>query len=247
MRRLHSFWQRFWTPSTNVRIRKIETTLGLKIRQLALYEQALRHPSFERHIEGNLLHSYERLEFLGDAVLSCVVAEHLYRTFPAEMEGFLTTLRSKLVSRKACARVATALDLGTLVYLSPELESKGGRHNASILADCLESLSGAIYLDRGMPAAKAFIQEYMISGIDLSQLSKMEYNHKSLLLEYAQARGWGQPVYEVSAVDGPPHNREFTIVAFVRKKQYGRAKASSKKRAEQMAARQALSQLRSEA
>lgn len=247
MGRLRSLWDIIWKRKDVGRYRELETALGLRIRQWSLYEQALRHPSFERLHEDNLLHSYERLEFLGDAVLDCVVAEHLYRAFPGEMEGFLTPLRSKLVSRKACARVARRLNIGSFVHLSPELDSKGGRTNPSVLADCLEAIIGAIFLDRGITAAKSFIHQHMISGVDLRRLAAMEDNHKSLLLEFVQARGWEQPLYEVSAIDGPPHDRIFTIVTYVRGYEYGRGQASSKKRAEQLAAHQALSRLRSEA
>ncbi len=247
MGRFSSLWDRLWKRIGSGPRSELETILGLQIRQLSLYEQALRHPSFEQPHKDNLLRSYERLEFLGDAVLGCVVAEHLYRAFPGKMEGFLTPLRSKLVDRKACARVARALDLGALVHLSPALESRGGRTNPSVLADCLEAIIGAIYLDRGMTAAKFFIHKHMIADVDLRRLAELEDNPKSLLLEYVQAKGWKHPTYKVVAKDGPPHDRIFTIATYVRGHQYGRGQAGSKKKAEQMAARQALSRLRREA
>ena len=223
-----------------------ESKLNFRTRNFALYQQALRHSSVDRHLPNNWLRSYERLEFLGDAVLGCVVAEHLYTAFPSEMEGFLTLLRAKLVSKPACARVARALDLGTLVQLSPELEARGGRNSDSILADCLEAIIGAVYLDQGMTAARSFVYQHMLKDVDLDKLAAKEDNHKSRLLEYAQARGWEHPVYKTLETSGPGHKRIFTVEVHLHGHSHGVGQDDSKKKAEQRAAHEALTALRSQ-
>ena len=214
------------------------------VGDLALYEQALRHRSLLRGQPRSHLYSNERLEFLGDAVLGFVVADYLYRHFPDETEGFLTRLRAKLVNGQALARYAEMIDLGDIILMSENMVQTEGRQNQTILADAFEAVIGALYLDRGMSAARRFIHHTMLDHADLNTLAAQRDNFKSLLLEYVQAEGWPQPQYRVVTEEGPSHDRTFTVEVFVNDTAYGQGRASSKKSAEQKAAREALDRLR---
>ena len=216
----------------------------MSISDLALYEQALRHRSLLRGQPRSHLYSNERLEFLGDAVLGFVVAEYLYRHFPDETEGFLTRLRAKLVNGLALAHYAESIDLGLLILMSENMVQTQGRHNQTILADAFEAVIGALYLDRGINAARRFIHRTMLDHADLTGLAAKRDNYKSLLLEYVQAEGWSQPQYRVVTEEGPSHNRTFTVEVLVNEVPHGRGEAGSKKSAEQKAAREALKRLR---
>lgn len=220
------------------------TSLGYRIRNQQLYEQALRHVSGANQTANRVAESYERLEFLGDAVLDCVTAEHLYRTFPDENEGFLTALRAKIVSKSACATVARSLDLGAFLQLSEEFQCHGGRENDSILADCLEALIGAVYLDRGMSQARTFVYEHMLKGVDLQALATKESNFKSLLQEYAQAQGLQLPKYNLLKVSGPARRQMFTVEVQLDDHVLGIGRGSTKKKAQQRAAQEALTKIR---
>lgn len=219
--------------------------LGIRTRNPHLYEQATRHISAANTMTHGGDTSYERLEFLGDAVLDCVIAEHLYDAFSDENEGFLTALRAKLVSKSACAQVARSLDLGSIVQLSAEFERDGGRASDSILADCLEALIGAVYLDMGMAQARAFVNEHMLSGVDLQALAERESNFKSALQEYAQAQGLELPCYHFVSVTGPARRQIFTIEVALDGETLGTGRGRTKKKAQQRAAQEALTKIRS--
>lgn len=225
----------------------IEQLVGAQVRDLSLYEKALRHRSLLRGSTESHLTSNERLEFLGDAVLGFVIAEHLYAHFPGQDEGFLTRLRARLVSGKALAKYARHVSLGRLVLMSDNMANAQGRRNGTILADALEAIIGAIYLDLGIDAAQAFIQRVIIASINLHELAERNENYKSQLLEYAQARGWEQPEYSVLEEEGPSHKKTFKVGVHVRETIYGHGVASSKKKAEQLAAHEALQRLKQEA
>lgn len=212
---------------------------------MELYEQALRHRSSlsgtngEEHTASN-----ERLEFLGDAVLDFVTAEHLYRHFPDGDEGFLTRLRAQIVNGQALARFASELGLGDMIMMSEAVWRDGGRDSTAILADTLEAVIGALYLDMGEQAVRTFVWTRVFARLDLDDLAHVRDNYKSLLLEHVQALGWPQPHYRVAREEGPPHERIFTIDVLLHGEAYGRGQAQSKKKAEQKAAAQALDRLR---
>lgn len=219
----------------------IEHLLGEKARDVRLYEKALRHSS---DLQGeHVTASNERLEFLGDAVLNLLVADYLYQEFPLEMEGFLTQLRAKLVSGQALAKLAEELDLGSLIAMSDDMLNAGGRSHHGVLADCLEAVIGALYLDRGLAATRRFIYRTMLARTDLELLAATTENHKSQLLEYAQARGWSQPKYRVVQERGPGHSPSFTVEVEIGGEPLGRGIGSNKKAAEKQAAQRALEQL----
>ena len=214
--------------------------LGETPRNVALYERALTHRSLLRAHTHDVHLSNERLEFLGDAVLGCVVAEHLYQQFPQEPEGFLTSLRAKLVNGQALAQQASAMGLGEIILMSDDAARSNGRHNPTILADTLEALIGALFLDRGIAAARRFIHHSMLVTTDLETLAARRDNYKSLLLEFAQAQGWAQPQYHVTSQQGPGHKRTFTVEVRIGDTAHGSGRARNKKAAGQEAARAAL-------
>ncbi len=230
-------------PETTETLKVVRRLTGLPVRNPALYEQALTHRSMLRGQPDSHLHSNERLEFLGDAVLGFVMAAYLYEHFPDRNEGFLTRLRAKLVNREALAQAARRLGLGAHVRLSENMERVGGRENDSILSDAFEALVGAVYLDLGLEAARAFVERVLLAPLDLEALARRPDNYKSLLLEFAQARGWPQPRYRVVAEEGPSHARTFTVEAWIGNRRLGCGTAGSKKQAEQQAAREALARL----
>jgi ribonuclease-3 len=222
----------------------VEELVGFRVGDLGLYERAMRHRSLLRGEIENSIQSNERLEFLGDAVLGFITAEHLFSHFPDKDEGFLTRLRAKLVNGKALAQYAGEIKLGSLILMSKNMVQEQGRQNRTILADAFEALIGAIYLDLGLESARFFIHRTMLEHVDLTELAQQYDNFKSLLLEFAQARGWPQPVYRVVSEEGPSHAKVFTVDAMLRGEACGRGRGGSKKLAEQRAAREALKFLR---
>lgn len=224
--------------------RAVEALVGVPVGDLALYEHALRHRSLFRGLPSDGTESNERLEFLGDAVLGAVVAERLYRAFPDRDEGLLTRTRATLVNGKALAGFAEAIGLGPLILMSENMNASEGRTNQTILADAFEAVVGALYLDLGFAAARRFVNGVLDRCVDLDQAAADRSNHKSRLLEMAQAMGLSQPVYEVLTEEGPSHDRRFTIAAVVGGEALGTGAGRSKKGAEQDAAREALTALR---
>jgi len=217
---------------------------GEPVGRFDLYVLAMKHRSILRGSTDESEDSNERLEFLGDAVLGLATADYLYRRYPDEDEGFLTRLRAKLVNARALATRAEALGLGRLVLLSDNMKQARGQSNVNILSDAMEALIGAVYLDQGPDAARRFVESRLLEPLDIDTLAQREDNHKSLLLEYAQARGWSQPHYEVVEEAGPGHDREFTVEVLVEDRPLGRGSGRSKKIAGQKAAAAALKQLR---
>jgi ribonuclease III len=203
----------------------------------------------------------EQLEFLGDAVLGLAVAESLFRRFPASREGELTRLRSSLVSRRHLGEVAAVIDLGSLLRLGRGEEQSGGRRKPALLANALEAVIAALYLDGGLDAARAFIEKHIIEPSlpdlhlamqDGDTFSGAIGDHKSALQEHLQATGAGQPHYVLTDQSGPDHQKRFRVEVRIEDKQGGsRALAESegttKKQAQQDAARLAFKRLLSEA
>lgn len=224
--------------------RAVEALVGMPVDRLALYEHALRHRSLFRGAVQDGTESNERLEFLGDAVLGAVVAEHLYHAFPDRDEGLLTRTRATLVNGKALARYAQALGLGPLILMSDNMAQADGRANTTLLADAFEAVVGALYLDLGFDAARRFVLDVVDRFVRLDEAAADTSNYKSLLLELVQGRALPQPTYAVVEEIGPSHSRTFTVEAQVDGVAHGRGTAPSKKAAEQEAAREALLALR---
>ncbi|WKZ25753.1 MAG: ribonuclease III [bacterium] len=203
-----------------------------------LYLQSLTHRSWVNE-NDKARGTNERLEFLGDAILEFVVSEEIYNRFPNEEEGYLTALRSNLVNTKNLSQVAEKLNLGQEIFLSKGEEDGGGRNNSSLLADTVEAVIGALYLDQGITKAKEFIDQNIL--IDVDQKAKMPLKDpKSLLQEKVQASNMPAPKYQVKSEEGPDHNKQFTIEVIINGKINALGVGRSKSEAEQDAASNAL-------
>lgn len=217
----------------------LQTSLGIPFTNPALLEQAFVHRSYLNESKEHK-HSNERLEFLGDAVLSFVTSEYLYKTYPDFPEGTLTNVRSTLVKTKSLCLVATDLGLGELLLLSRGEETSGGRTNESLLADCFEALLGAIYLDQGIEVAKQFLRSKLLNKTETILSTKSYIDFKSLLQERTQEKTKMSPTYLVSKSEGPDHNKTFWIDVFSGETRLGQGVGKSKQEAEQKAAQDAL-------
>jgi ribonuclease-3 len=204
-----------------------------------LFLQALLHRSYLQFLDNNW-NSNERLEFLGDAVLGFVVAEHLYKSYPDMEEGDLTKLRSRLVNRRILAQRAKDLHLSDYLLLSSSAAQSVDSGSESIIADAVESVIGALYLDGGFKSAKKFICVTLLEKPEVLNSAMTDDNYKSALLEYTQARSLGIPRYSVLREEGPEHDRRFTIEVSIGLQSYGSGSGRSKKEAEQAAAAKAL-------
>lgn len=213
-------------------------SLQKSFKDPALFDLALTHRSWVNEHKG-VRPSNERLEFLGDAILEFIVSKEIYEKFPDQEEGYLTALRANLVNTISLAGIARQLDLGPALYLSKGEEESGGRTNTSLLADTVEAIIGAIYLDRGVKEAEKFIQENLL--VDLEQRLKTPLKDgKSRLQEYVQAQSLPAPKYEVVEESGPDHNKKFVIAVKVSGEVWGKGEGKSKSTAEQEAANNAL-------
>jgi ribonuclease-3 len=217
----------------------LESRIQYKFRNSLLLAEALTHPSLA--YESQRPHfDNQRLEFLGDAVLQLAVTEALFKLFPDATEGHLTKLRSRVVSRKALARFAMAINLGEYVLLGKGEESTGGRRRLSTLADAFESLVGAVYMDTGLEAAKELILRLFAGEIKGMVDSPDERNPKGELQESLQAIHPVAPVYRIVSESGPDHRRVFQAEVNWQDKLLACGKGKSKKEAEARAAAEAL-------
>lgn len=221
---------------------EIEARLGHEFGDRGLLEAALTHRSHANETGGTV--HYERLEFLGDAVLGLVAADWLFRRRPNEAEGELSRLKSAAVSAPALAREAERLGLGAWLRLGIGEERSGGRTKASLLADSLEAVFGALYLDGGLPAARRVIEHYLERGCSAEPGATLDA--KTTLQELAQGRGWELPVYRVTGETGPDHDRRFEVEVRVGGEIVERGFGRTKKEAQQQAAAAALARLRAD-
>ncbi len=227
-------------------LRDLERKLGHAFSDLTLLRNALLHRS-HIHVTGqDREQSNERLEFLGDAVLGLVVNEILYDRYPDRSEGDLTKMKSLLVCGARLSEVAVAIDLGVHIRMSRSEAATGGRSRSSILADTTEAIIGAVYLDGGLPAARAVIRRVVLAGSDLVLSRRSLRNYKSRLQELIQARFKAPPRYKVLEVDGPDHDRLFRVAVAHGGEVLGVGEGRNKKTAEQNAAREALARLERE-
>lgn len=218
---------------------KLENKIGIRFRDKNLLKQAFVHRSYlNENPKFNLDHN-ERLEFLGDAVLELVTTEYLYKNYP-NPEGELTNWRSALVKREMLSKIAKGLYFENFLYLSRgECKSKG-RARDLILANTLESLIGAIYLDRGLERAQSFIEHNLITHLPSILENKLYLDPKSKFQEIAQEKTGVTPTYKVLKEWGPDHEKEFSMGVYIDKKLVGKGSGPSKQIAEQSAAADAL-------
>lgn len=224
-------------------VEAFQRVLGFRFTDIGLLKQALTHRSASSNNGENSVESNERLEFLGDSVLGLVVNEHLFREYPRDREGHLTQMKSLLVSKPILSVKARDMDIGHYLFMSSGEEESGGRDRSSILADAFEAVVGAIYLDGGMEAARAFIEERLMSGAREILKDRNNINYKSMLQELIQSERKIHPQYRVTSEDGPDHEKVFTVAAIVGKSVLGKGKGKNKKQAQQEAARIALRSL----
>jgi ribonuclease-3 len=222
-------------------IRELENAIGYRFHNISLLQNALAHSSYANERWHNSLMSNERLEFLGDSILGMVVADHLYRNFADRPEGELTRMRADMVCEKALARVANQIGLGEHLLLGKGEEQGGGRGRDSILADAVESVIAACYLDGGMEAAKAFISRFVLVNVPVSRLTNADY--KTALQELVQQKRNQMLTYTMVGESGPDHDKRFEVELTLNGQVVGHGIGSSKKRAEQDAARNAMEAL----
>ena len=219
-------------------IKDLEAAIGYQFKNVSLLQNALAHSSYANERYHNSLMSNERLEFLGDSVLGMLVAEHLYRNFPDRPEGELTRMRADMVCEQTLAKVANGLNLGEHLLLGKGEEQGGGRNRNSILADAVESVIAACYLDGGMEAAVRFVQKFILINVPLTRMHNVDY--KTALQERVQQKKNQVISYRLVAESGPDHDKQFTVELSINGEVVGVGNGSSKKRAEQDAARVAL-------
>ena len=217
----------------------LEERIGYEFRNSLLLTEALTHPSL-CHEAQRYHFDYQRLEFLGDAVLQLVITEYLFRHFRAEAEGQLTKLRSRLVSREALRTHAATLDLGRYILMGRGEEASGGRERTSTLADAFEALIGALYLDGGLEVAKNFILTQTRADLEDLAEKPVDINPKGDLQELLQSISPQSPVYESVSQSGPEHEKRFVSQVVWEGMVLGQGSGRSKKQAETMAALEAL-------
>ncbi len=227
-------------------IGKLERQLGLRFRSRQLLIEALTHSSWAHEaslagsVRGGASGGNERLEFLGDAVLGMAVSEFLFQQQPGEREGAMSRRRSQLVCEEALAVVARQLGLGNWLQLGRTEVQMGGGERDALLADALEALIGALYLDSGWDVAKDWVRSWLPGLLDAVAQKGITGDYKTQLQEWTQALGWGTPEYETIDVAGPDHAPSFEVMVQVGGRELGRGLGASKKRAAQQAAQQAL-------
>lgn len=238
--------EQFTEPSA--RIKNLEKLLGFTIsdEDRGIFLRALRHRSI---IDGKKIQAhetYERLEFLGDAVLDLIVTEILFEKYPLANEGFLTKLRAKVVRGKTLAQIASKMKINDVMEIGERASGQGIEVSKSVLADLFEAVVAAIYLTKGYEFTFLFTKKLLNKHIDLKSLEIKADNFKSSLMEFLQATNNPLPEYRVIAEDGPAHDKIFTVAVYVSGQLMAEGKGKSKKDAEQIAAECALSKLNNE-
>jgi len=222
---------------------ELEKRIGYTYKNKNLLRQAMTHTSFANEQKINKLDSYERIEFLGDAVLEMVSSEYFYFEKPQTSEGNLTKMRASAVCEPSLAITARQLELGKYLLLGKGEEATGGRERDSIIADAVEALIGSIYLDSGLEQAREFILKFVLNDLENKQLF---YDAKSILMETLQARKLQEFEYRLVGEEGPDHEKLFKTEAVLNGRRIGYGEGQSKKVSEQHAAYEALMYLRKE-
>ena len=222
-------------------IKDLEMAIGYRFHNISLLQNALTHSSYANERWHNSLLSNERLEFLGDSVLGMLVAEYLYHNFPNRPEGELTRMRADMVCEQTLAAAANRIGLGSHLLLGHGEEQGGGRSRNSILADAMESVIAACFLDGGMEAALKVVQQFILVEVPVTKLHNADY--KTELQELVQQKKNQVLSYRLAGQSGPDHDKKFDVEVSLNGRVVGFGSGSSKKRAEQMAARSAIEKL----
>ena len=222
-------------------IKDLETAIGYKFKNIQLLQNALTHSSYANERWHNSLLSNERLEFLGDSVLGMLVAEYLFHNFPDRPEGELTRMRADMVCETTLAAAANRIGLGGHLLLGHGEERFGGRQRNSILADAMESVIAACFLDGGMEAALKIVQQFILVEVPVTKLHNADY--KTALQELVQQKKNQVLSYALVGQSGPDHDKQFEVDVTLNGETVGHGIGRSKKRAEQEAARAAIAKL----
>ena len=222
-------------------IRDLETAIGYRFHNIQLLQNALAHSSYANERWHNSLLSNERLEFLGDSVLGMLVADYLYRTFPDRPEGELTRMRADMVCEKTLADTANHIGLGEHLLLGHGEQQGGGRTRDSILADAVEAVIAACYLDGGLEAAAQFVRKFILVEVPVHKMHNVDY--KTTLQELVQQKKNQVLSYVLVGESGPDHDKEFFVEVSLNGQVVGSGTGTSKKRAEQTAAQAAIRKL----
>ena len=220
-------------------MKSLENRLNYKFKYINLLKNALTHSSYANEVRGGVT-SNERLEFLGDSVLSIIVSEHIFKRLPNMPEGELTRLRASLVCEKALCGFSRELNIGEHLLLGKGEDKGGGRERDSILADAFEAVLAAIYLDGGMEAAKHHVLRFVLRELNSNNDENDFKDYKTLLQEIIQRNPEESVSYILTGEEGPDHDKRFTVEVHLNSNKIGSGCGKSKKRAEQMAAKQAL-------
>lgn len=228
-------------PDRRQLLRKLEERLDVRLRDVSLLNLALTHGSFTHEWHTRSTDTYERLEFLGDAVLNLVVSDHLFRRLPERAEGDLARARARLVNEPTLAEIARALDLGSFLRLGRGEDRGGGRDRNSMLADVLEAVVGAVYIDAGFGVAHAVVT--CLYAELMADLEDPGGDFKSQLQEIMQQREKRLPRYRITSAEGPDHAKAYLAIVEIGGSVLGEGRGKSKKEAEQAAAEAALERL----
>ena len=222
-------------------IKELEEAIGYRFHNISLLQNALTHSSYANERWHNSLLSNERLEFLGDSVLGMLVAEYLYRSFPNRPEGELTRMRADMVCEKTLAAAANRIGIGNHLLLGHGEEQGGGRSRDSILADSMESVIAACFLDGGIQAALQVVKTFIFVEVPVTKLHNADY--KTQLQELVQQKKNQVLSYTLVGQSGPDHDKRFDVEVALNSRVVGHGSGSSKKRAEQAAAKAAMEEL----
>ena len=221
----------------------LEARLGYRFRDAGLLEQALRHRSYANEHDVDALDCNERLEFLGDAIVGALAARMAYERYPQRDEGWLTDARSRLVRNATLGRLAGGLGIGAHLEMGAGIERDGGRGRPVVLARALEAVIGAIWLDGGDEAARAFVERLLVDELEELEREGAVGNPKSRLQELAQSERGTTPRYAMISATGPDHDRSFTVMVMLGGEEIARGAGKSKRAAEMEAAAAALERL----
>ena len=230
------------TTEPGNRIQRLEKSLGFAIPSghIHHFERALRHRSIVDNNKYEAHETYERLEFLGDAILDLIVTEILFDKYPKQNEGFLTKLRSKIVKGDTLYLLARKLELNDVLEVGNRATGQGIEFSKSVLADVYEAIIAALYLSKGYEETFRFVEKNLEEFLDLKSIETKIDNYKSVLMEYSQSEKMPLPVYKVISEDGPGHNKTFSVAVYLEGDLKGEGTGKSKKQAEQLAAKNAL-------
>ncbi|MBI4225915.1 ribonuclease III [Candidatus Roizmanbacteria bacterium] len=223
---------------------ELEKKLNLNFRNKHIMENVFVHRSYLNEHRNYYLPSNEKLEFLGDSVLSLVTSVYLYKNYPHLREGDYTEIKAAIVRTESLAEAAKSLNLGDYLFLSRGQDHENGRKNKNIIADCFEAFIGAIFIDNSFETAYGFVLKYLFSDkLDKIIKNKLYLSPKSSLQEYTQAKFKVTPTYKVLEEVGPEHNRIFKIEILIKGKKHGVGIGKSKKEAEEQAAKKTLEKM----